>query len=320
MSTHAQQLLKDMRNIQPNKTRRFKLLSEDSLVDSNNIPHPPLVPCENSSPVKSSHSISHGGSNLATDDCGKNVTSLVPNSLLDGCYDETANADSFKTALNEWRNAGTGTKSGTMNTSTDEPVDRKILELPPFRTNSALTYFDRLMLNSYRTGTNTLPEEKPAKNADSLQPSISEYNIFYVSENLKVEPNYEPEPRGDKDMNLKITTQTDLSSFFLLGTEQTNEIPPESTNQKSDNHAGRLVSGGRMSWRQDDAINSTDSSDSDSECSLVEFEDNNFSEDEEILTLERLSNELKSGSKSGMDSGLWAELMCHRPTSTSDFN
>ena len=52
---------------------------------------------------------------------------------------------------------------------------------------------------------------------------------------------------------------------------------------------GKLISGGRMSWRQDDAINSTDSSDSDSECSLVEFEDNNISEDEEILTLERLS-------------------------------
>ena len=100
MSTHTQQLLKDMRNTQPNKTRRFKMLTENSLVDYNNIPHPPLVPCENSSPVKNSHSISHEGSNLATEDYGKNVTSLIPNSLLDGNHMQRL--ESHILITNEW--------------------------------------------------------------------------------------------------------------------------------------------------------------------------------------------------------------------------
>ena len=333
MSTHAKQLVKDMKSTQPMKHRRFKMLTENSLVDSTNIPYPPPVSCEKTNPAQSSHSISHESSNLATESCEKYVTSQIPNSLLDGCYDESANAESFKEVLNEWRNSGPGSKTGTMNTSTDKPVNRKILELPSFKTNSTLTYFDRLMLNRYQTGTNTSHEEKPARNVDTLKPSISEYNIFYSSGNLGLEPEPGPkleitevldsnavEARSDNNMHLKITTQTDLASFFLLGTEETDEILSQSTNQILDYHAGKLISGGKIAWRQDDAINSTNT-DSDSECSLVDYEDNldtNFSGDEEILTLERLSDELKSGTKSG--SSLWTELMYHRPPSTSDFN
>lgn len=342
VSTHAQQLVKDLRNTQPKNSRRFKLLTENSLVDSNNnIPHPPPVSCRKSilSPADSSHSILHESSNLATESFFKNATSPIPNSLLDGCYDETANAESFKAALNEWRTAGIGTKTGSMTTSTDKPTD-KILELPAFKTNSTLTYFDRLMLNRYRTETNTfIREEQLVKDVETLEPSISEYNIFYDSENLNSEPNpgQEPkleiseildfdetsefEPRGDNNVYLKKVTQTDLGSFFLLGTEETDQIPDESTNQILDSHAGELISGGKTPWRQDDAINRTHNSSSDSECSLVDYEDNsegNYSGDDEILTLERLSNELKSGMDS--DTDLWTELMCHRPPSTNDFN
>ena len=73
------------------------MLTENSLVDSNDIPYtPPPVSCEKTNPAKSSHSISHESSNLATESCEKYVTSQIPNSLLDGCYDESAKASQFK--------------------------------------------------------------------------------------------------------------------------------------------------------------------------------------------------------------------------------
>ena len=102
VSTHAQQLVKDLRNTQPKNSRRFKLLTENSLVDSNNnIPHPPPVSCRKSilSPAESSHSILHESSNLATESFSRMrlLRFQIPYSMV---AMKTANAESFKAALN----------------------------------------------------------------------------------------------------------------------------------------------------------------------------------------------------------------------------
>ncbi|KAI6658573.1 Zinc finger B-box domain-containing protein 1 [Oopsacas minuta] len=366
VTTHAQQLIKDMKNTQHKKNRKFKMLTENSLVETNNVPHPP-PPCDRAkggaivSSPETSHSITLGNGNLETFLCERN--SPIKHSLLDGCYDETESAESFKTVLEEWRNAGIETKTaiGTVTINTEVPVNRKILEIPDFKTSSTLTYFDRLMLKKYKSGSNTSKLELKSEiheNTESLNPSISQYNIFYNSENLHLEPEPTPNqglkiteildedeldelgPKGVKnnhtqsDNNFKIVTQTNLSGFFLLGTKVVGE--EISTNQYPDYvDNGTLILGGKTAWNQGESINShkvvnfSSDSDSSSDCPLVDFDecfDNNSSGDDDILTLERLSNELKNvsdcGTNSGIESGtgLWAELMCHRPPTSNDFN
>ena len=363
VSTHAQQLIKDMKSSYPKRNRKFKLLTGDSVVDTNTVPHPPpLYDKPQIAELDTSHSITL---DMDTSECN----SPIKHSLLDGCYDETESAESFQAALNEWRSAGSDTGTGT----DPEPTKKgQIIDFPAFSTNTELTYFDRLMLLKYKSEIpkSQIEEQIEFSNFEELaQPPISEYNIFY-SADLKIEQetknsnslviteiteseDYEhsngnvsaANSRGNSDtavnsrvnsdtaVKFKTVTQTDLTGFFLLGTEVSDENNDNNTqnNQTAvseDSHSIERESalGQNIAWNPSDSVtrdshsNSTDSDSSDSS-TLEDFgnnNDGNVSEDEDILTLEKLSNELAEGDTHST-SGLWTELMCHRPPTSSDF-
>ena len=319
-----------MRSSYPKKNRKFKLLTGDSVIDTTTVPHPPLA---SDKTQNETHSIPIQSGILDTDMSIRN--SPKKHSLLDGCYDETESAESFKAALNEWRNEENETGTETMTSSTDISKKQTILSFPAFTTNNKLTYFDRLVLRKYKS---EIPKSKSEENCEisgfereSLKSTISEYNIFYNADlnitELTNEVILDTTNSGTKcgsDMKLKIVTQTNLSGFFLLGTEVSNENKSQ-TNQNVDFYSTKItsISRGKFSWKPSESVtknsyNYGSDSDSSTDSTLEDFvekNDRNISEDEDMLALEELSNELATGGTGG----LWTELMCHRPPTSSDF-
>ena len=381
MSTHAEQLIKDIRSSYPKKNRKFKLLTGDSVVGTTTVPHlPPVydrvpniprVETKAESPesetkeiiigtntaetgLDTSHSIAFERGNLDTDTGDRN--SPIKHSLLDGCYNESESAESFQAALNEWRKVGNETETET---ETETTMKRNILDFPAFTTNSELSYFDKLLLTKYKSEIPKSKSEEKIEISDfqesTLKPSISEFNIFYMadlkigqqpknSESLVITENKNSEGYehtngsmfgtnqgvGNSGSDLKqnsLVTQTDLSGFFLLGTQVSND-DNNLTNEIRKSHSIERPSilGGKIAWNPLESVSkNSDSYSSDSDSSdgstLEYFEDKNggnISEDEDMLTLEKLSDELATGGISGT-SGLWTELMSHRAPTSSDF-
>ena len=348
MTTHAQQLVKDMKS-NPRKARKFKFLTENTNVDTKNIPHPPK--CEKS---QISHSIPIANDTLETEAFQRNAVSPVKHSLLDGCYDESQSANSFKEALNDWRNAKSETETETMTSSTEPMQQRKPIELPAFQPNQNLSYFDRLMLRKYKSEVTSNSARKvpsPEIQNSVLRNSVSEYNIFYSQDpkiehdakNIEVleitevidsdecDANKVKNFEDTKGPSLKIVTQTNLSDFFLLGTAKSNEDSFEVPNEFERNHKSgeSVISVKNQAWKPSESVQinqqlepqviEDNSSDSDLPIQDIDgHNDTDLSEDDDILTLERLSEELKSGAYS--DTILWSDLMKHRPPTSSDFN
>ena len=121
-------------------------------------------------------------------------------SLLDGMYDEEANAASFAEALAEWRNGGSNNKvnasttngalgnSASCQTTTSK---QRTNTVPEFHTSGSVTYLERLMIrrNRYDTkflqntvavqkaSTTTSPTLLAKDSADTAVPTP--YNVFY---------------------------------------------------------------------------------------------------------------------------------------------
>ena len=130
-------------------------------------------------------------------------------SLLEGTYDEEANAAAFAEALAEWRNSGSqnkvsdGTTNGALGNSASCQTmtsEQRTSAIPEFHTSGSVTYFERLMIRRNRYDPkflqNTVAVQKAlsiAKPTTSMPTSMnvsmqeetadiatpSPYNVFY---------------------------------------------------------------------------------------------------------------------------------------------
>lgn len=127
-------------------------------------------------------------------------------SLLEGTYDEEANAAAFAEALAEWRNGGTqdkvsgGTTNGASgNSASCQTVtsEQRTSVIPEFHTSGSVTYLERLMIRRNRYDPKFLqntvavqkapsvakPTSTPTSTNLSMQAetadTVTPYNVFY---------------------------------------------------------------------------------------------------------------------------------------------
>lgn len=119
-------------------------------------------------------------------------------SLLEGTYDEEANAAAFAQALAEWRNGGNRSKAGegitegnsaSCQTATTE-AEQMTSAMPEFHTSGSVTYLERLMIRRNRYDPKFLRNTITVQKASGITtPSLTQhiadtaipspYNVFY---------------------------------------------------------------------------------------------------------------------------------------------
>ena len=120
-------------------------------------------------------------------------------SLLEGTYDEEANAASFAEALAEWRNSGSQNKvsdgtSASGNSASCQTMtgEQRTSVIPEFHSSGSVTYLERLMIRRNRYDPkflkNSVAVQKCSSMPTSMNPSVqdtvdieapSPYNVFY---------------------------------------------------------------------------------------------------------------------------------------------
>ena len=161
----------------------------------------------------------------------KPITEATNNggSLLDGTYDEEANAASFAEALAEWRSGGSNNKvdastaSGTLGNSTSCQTmtsKQRTNAVPEFHTSGSVTYLERLMIRRNRYDAkflqNTVAVQKASTTTSPTSTTLSAedpmdtdtavptpYNVFYEAPmeqwNTPSSSTYQPNSNTDLD-------------------------------------------------------------------------------------------------------------------------
>lgn len=167
-------------------------------------------------------------------------------SLLEGTYDEEANAAAFAEALAEWRNSGGHNKSEntTSNTSGNSAgcqtvtSEQRTNAIPEFHTSGSVTYLERLMIRRNRYDPkflqNTVAVQKPpcitghtsttlSTQSTEDTPVPSPYNVFYEAPSEQWNA-----PTSDELVSNIFTSTTNTPSNTGLPERQrsTNSIRP----------------------------------------------------------------------------------------------